>query len=124
MGRAPCRSIFHIEQLSRSEEGWQANVRIDPRHPVFGGHFPGMPITPGATLVQLVQELLSQALDTDLLLREARSIKFLAPVDPTKWTELIWNLRVREEEGNILCDASGTADDRPFLSMKASFVRA
>lgn len=53
-----------------------ATVRLLPECPVYQAHFPGFPITPGVTLVQMAAELIG------LPLKSAKDIKFVAPVFP------------------------------------------
>lgn len=63
------------EVVSR-EEG-SAVVRLLPDSPVYAAHFPGYPITPGVTIVQMVLDLM------DRRLSGAKDIKFVEPVLPS-----------------------------------------
>ena len=64
------------EVVSR-EEG-SAEVRLLPDSPVYAAHFPGYPITPGVTIVQMALELMGRTLSA------AKDIKFVVPVLPSK----------------------------------------
>lgn len=57
-------------------EGW-AEVRLLPDSPVYAAHFPGYPITPGVTIVQMALELMGRTLSG------AKDIKFVEPVLPS-----------------------------------------
>ena len=61
--------------VSRSENG--ALVRLLPESPIYKAHFPGYPITPGVTLLQMALELMGER-----KLQSAKEIKFVAPVLP------------------------------------------
>ena len=63
------------EVFSR-EEG-SAVVRLLPDSPVYAAHFPGYPITPGVTIVQMALELMGRTLSG------AKDIKFVEPVLPS-----------------------------------------
>ena len=68
-----------------------ATVRLLPESPVYRGHFPGYPITPGVCLVQIALELIAEmAGQTGLV--AAKNIKFTSPIIPTDGTELRFNL--------------------------------
>lgn len=54
-----------------------ATVRLLSESPVYKAHFPGFPITPGVTLLQMALELMGGS-----SLSGAREIKFMVPVLP------------------------------------------
>ena len=64
-----------------------ATIRLLPESPVYQGHFPGYPITPGVCLVEIALELMGE-----VRLVAAKNIKFTSPVLPTETTELRFNL--------------------------------
>lgn len=66
-------SLYHI--IDYSENSY--TIGFNSSHPVFGGHFPGHPIVPGACLVQIAQELASAQPFTAI-----RNLKFRQPVTP------------------------------------------
>ena len=69
-----------------------AIVRLLPDSPVYQGHFPGYPITPGVCLVEIALELFSEREGRPVRLEAAKNIKFTNPVLPTETTELRFNL--------------------------------
>jgi len=88
-------------------EGSAATVRLLPESPVYKAHFPGYPITPGVTIVQMALEL------TGRELAGAKDIRFLVPVLPSEEGTLLrfeWSLDDPEKlnvnvflNGDILC---------------------
>ena len=64
-----------------------ATVRLLPESPVYQGHFPGYPITPGVCLVEIALELMG-----NVRLVGAKNIKFTSPIIPDEGTELRFNL--------------------------------
>ena len=74
-----------------------AVVRLLPGSPIYQGHFPGWPITPGVCLVQIALELMEEMAgqaghDGQVHLVAAKSIKFTSPIIPTEGTDLRFNM--------------------------------
>ena len=125
MDRALCRSLFRTAPLVPLAEGrgWSARATLVIDHPIFQGHFPGRPVTPGMAMVQLTQQLLSEGLSQEVHLRTARAIKFLSPLEPTTGAELDVLLRITgEDDGGYNCDISGACGGRAVFSLKGSFA--
>jgi 3-hydroxyacyl-[acyl-carrier-protein] dehydratase len=57
-------------------------LAIDPGHPAFAGHFPGMPIVPGVVLLDEALHAMGEALGADLSACRIASVKFLSPLRP------------------------------------------
>ena len=70
--------------IDRVEEGEivKANVKLDPSHPIFKGHFPGQPVLPGVIMVEIVKELLQVHIKKQTRLVKASDIKFLSVIIP------------------------------------------
>ena len=73
-----------------------ATIRLLPESPVYQGHFPGYPITPGVCLeiaLELIAEMAGQAgHDEKVRLVGAKNIKFTSPIIPAEGMELRFNL--------------------------------
>ena len=80
-----------------SSDAAGATIRLLPESPVYQGHFPGYPITPGVCLVEIALELMGKMAgqvghDGKVQLMGAKNIKFTNPVLPAEGTELRFNL--------------------------------
>ena len=107
-----------------------ATIRLLPESPVYRGHFPGYPITPGVCLVEIALELMAEMADQvghdgrieghdgKVRLVAAKNIKFTNPVLPTETTELRFNL-AGEGDGRTVEILSGET-----LCAKMSFTVA
>jgi 3-hydroxyacyl-[acyl-carrier-protein] dehydratase len=84
--------FYRIEEW----QGARAILTINADHPIFAGHFPGQPVVPGACQLQIVQELLSQLLDSDYSLVKADQVKFLLPIDPRQYPRIEATLKYPE----------------------------
>ena len=74
-----------------------ATIRLLPESPVYQGHFPGYPITPGVCLVEIALELIAEMAgqaghDEKVRLVGAKNIKFTSPIIPVEGMELRFNL--------------------------------
>ena len=65
-----------LYRVLQKEEG-SARVELLPESPIYAAHFPGFPVTPGVTLVQIALELMGKKLQS------AKDIKFVVPVIPS-----------------------------------------
>ena len=101
------RGILY-EILTVAPDG--ATIRLLPESPVYRGHFPGYPITPGVCLVQIALELIGEMAGraghdekkemadqvghdgNKVRLVGAKNIKFTSPVFPEAGKELRFNL--------------------------------
>jgi 3-hydroxyacyl-[acyl-carrier-protein] dehydratase len=58
------------------------SLRFAADHPAFAGHFPGMPVLPGALLLDEALAVIIADLELDLREWEIAAAKFLEPVRP------------------------------------------
>jgi 3-hydroxyacyl-[acyl-carrier-protein] dehydratase len=82
-----------------------------------------MPIVPGVCQTQILAEVLSQALKTDLHLKSAASIKFLSIVDPTKTPSLdLIIIFTKNEDGTYNVSAQYKSGETVFFKFKGVFA--
>jgi 3-hydroxyacyl-[acyl-carrier-protein] dehydratase len=74
--------IFIIESLEHGAGQVTANLSINKSSAIFEGHFPGQPVVPGDCMVQLVKDILQDALNIKVMLKKAATIKFIAMITP------------------------------------------
>ena len=91
-----------------SSEAAGATIRLLPESPVYQGHFPGYPITPGVCLVEIALELLAEREGRPVRLVAAKNIKFMSPVLPSETTELRFNLGVEGDSRTVEIFAGDT----------------
>ena len=89
-----------------SVDGSGVTLRLLPESPVYRGHFPGYPITPGVCLVQMALEAIGEMTgraghDGQVKLVAAKNIKFTSPVIPAEGTELRFNVSGEGENWTV-----------------------
>jgi len=81
--------LYRIGENTLAADGTGlASVTLNPESCIYRAHFPTMAITPGVCLVQMCIDILSQAHNRNLILSEAKDIRFLVPVLPDKNADL------------------------------------
>ena len=103
--------LYSLQSLSDTS----ARVRLLPESPIYAAHFKGMPVTPGACLIQMACELVGASCGRSFEMKEASDIRFVHPVLTGEITELefqysrpqpeekpdLWTVQVLA--GDILC---------------------
>lgn len=59
-----------------------SEIRINPGHEIFRGHFPGNPVVPGVCQVQMIRETIEAVTGLAGTLLDADNIKFLSVIIP------------------------------------------
>ena len=80
--------LFTLVSMEDRDNGFAAQLRCNPSHPVYRAHFPGNPITPGACLLQLAGDLMRQKTGRPLYLKSSKNIKFLSILTPEQGKEV------------------------------------
>ncbi len=65
-----------------------ARIHLLPESPIYAAHFKGMPVTPGACVIQMACELVGASLGKTVDVEEASDIRFVHPILPSEITEL------------------------------------
>ena len=126
-------SFYHILSFRPAEpmnnasgidtQAFTARIRLNGKHPVYQGHFPGKPVVPGVCQIQLIKEIFSEAIHREVSLVKADNIKFLAIIVPEKCPVLDINItakRQREEGWEVTGAISN--EEVQFLKFKGIFV--
>lgn len=74
--------FYNIEYIQREPNSISCKVVFNTQHDIFKGHFPGQAVVPGVCMMEMVKELLEQAIDKALWLRNAGQVKFLQLITP------------------------------------------
>ncbi len=74
-------NIISVQSLTDKTK-IEAEIILNPAHPIFKGHFPNLPVVPGVCMVQIVKEIAEKQLQQKLFLSYASNIKFLSVLNP------------------------------------------
>lgn len=112
--------LFRIRDLSIEDGTVKAVLSLDPDHPVYQGHFPGNPVTPGVCQIQIIKEMVSQVIEKPCALINAKNIKFLKILQPQE-QQIILTLDYLQENDDIKVKATLSAQETIFIKFSGTF---
>ncbi len=115
--------FFNISSFKESTENELiAEIKLNPDHKIYDGHFPGNPVVPGVVSVQMINEVLSEHLGIKLMTSKARSIKFTSMINPKTNPNLTFKIKyIKTEEESFKVNAQITFEDIVFLKFNGIF---
>ena len=117
------QGLYTTEAFNKNEEGISAQIRLNPTHEIFKGHFPGKPIMPGVCMIQIIKELTERSLGSDLFLSIASNVKFMAIINPETNPILTIDINLTEMDGLIKIKSTTTFGETVALKLSATFKR-
>jgi 3-hydroxyacyl-[acyl-carrier-protein] dehydratase len=104
--------------LNSSEENGKhsTQIKINKKHELYNGHFPGRPVTPGVILMNLFKEEAERRCGYKLQFKRGNNVKFMAVVDPN--SDAILNLETEITEENQGIKLKGIARNSAGISLK------
>jgi 3-hydroxyacyl-[acyl-carrier-protein] dehydratase len=117
--------FYHITELKKTEDSIQAEIRLNPDHALYKGHFPQQAVVPGVMQIQIVKEILEAELKQELLIREVMVAKYFRPIIPQENLVLHINIAYKlSETSDYMIDASIVKADNTFAKIKAKLSLA
>jgi 3-hydroxyacyl-[acyl-carrier-protein] dehydratase len=107
-----------LYEISRGREEGLFEVRLNPDHAIFDGHFPSNPVLPGICTLAIVRECARQMTGQPLSYTSIKESKFLAAITPQ--TPLSVRLKLSEEGNSDSLTATVCHGDIIMLKLKAS----
>ena len=110
--------FFSINSIKILEETIEANTRLNASHRIFNGHFPENPVTPGVVQIQMVKEILENALEKECALKEVGRCKFLAILNPNENSVITITIKYSVEDDVLKVSAQGSSLDKATTFFK------
>ena len=98
------------------------DVRLEKGHPVYAGHFPGNPVSPGVCNLQMVKECAEKGAGHALTFRRVAQYRLMEVVSPWKEPDLHISLDVAETDGQYKLTAKMTAAGEEVISVKGELI--
>lgn len=115
--------IFKLVSITNAEGKAEAILDVNPRSPIFKGHFPSQPVVPGACMVQLVKDMLEGVIDAKLQLKKADQIKFMNVIVPGDKKHLQLTINHRDAGGGaIFVQATISKNEAVCFKFQGTFV--
>lgn len=114
-------SLFLLNEINPTENGFEALLQTNPEHVIYSAHFPGNPITPGVCIIQIANELLENQLRKRLYLKTIKNVKFLSVIIPAEGKMIKYAfLGIAETETG--CKAQVVVSDETMVYAKLSLL--
>ncbi len=114
--------LYNILKISNeTDDKLVAEFNLDPKDPVFKGHFPQQAILPGVVMIQIQRDILQENLNILIGLQSAANIKYLLPIIPVANKILTFNIRFKYLSQDQLSITSELVQDGT-ISMKFSGI--
>ncbi len=95
-------NFFTITSLQHEGNSIKVTLEINSAHKIFGGHFPGQPVVPGACILQMLKEILEQDFNEKLRLIKAHYLKFLSIINPEENNVCDIEIQYKKEANGII----------------------
>jgi 3-hydroxyacyl-[acyl-carrier-protein] dehydratase len=116
-------TLFTIIQMSVDGSHGEFEIRLNAEHPIYTGHFPNDPITPGVCIVQITTDLFEHVQGKPCALTEAKNIKFLNLVRPKEHAIIRYSMDWEPADANHYKVKSMVTDgDTVFAKMSVTIA--
>lgn len=112
------KDFYSVVESTHNEDEFTSVIKINKAHPLYKGHFPDRPVTPGVILMQLFKEEAERRCNCKLQLETASNVKFMAVVDPNSCEFLTLQSNITAEDG--IFKLKGLAKQNDTISLKIS----
>ena len=116
--------LYTTETFDKNVEGISAQIKLNPKHEIFKGHFPGKPIMTGVCMIQIIKELTERSLGQDLFLSVASNVKFMAIINPETDPILLIDINLSEMDGLFKVKSTTIFGETVALKLNATFKSA
>lgn len=115
--------FYTILSTTEEEQTIDFLIELNKEHPIFKGHFPGNPVTPGVAQMEIIKELVQTAKNKTIRLKSMANCKFLAILNPEKNAKVNVVLKFSEtEDDTIKINAIIKDTETSYLKMSGSYA--
>ena len=115
--------FYTINELEFNGNSILAAIKIDSKHSIFDGHFPNNPVTPGVVEMEIVKEIVSEAIQKTIKMSKMSNCKFLAILNPDNYAEVNVKIEIIENEENRIRISGQIFDQNTvFLKISAEYL--
>ncbi|MBP5420431.1 MAG: hypothetical protein J6Y72_11545 [Bacteroidales bacterium] len=114
-------SYFRIISKEAIESGFRFEVSLIESHPIYNGHFPGNPVSPGVCSIQMIRECVEEALNKKLSLKSINVCRFITLLTPQKGVHLQLEINLTDNNDSVDAKATISDDGITYVSYKGTF---
>lgn len=117
------KDFYETISLENDATKHLAIIRVNEKHDVFKGHFPGNPIMPGVCMMQIIKELTEKITGHTLVMQTLSNVKFMALINPEVNPELRLELDITTDENGIRVKNTTSFNDTVALKLSSVYKR-
>jgi 3-hydroxyacyl-[acyl-carrier-protein] dehydratase len=91
-------NLFSIVSENIADSQSDFTIRLNGSHPIYTGHFPDDPITPGVCIIQMAVDLFSRTMRGEYHLLKAKNVKLIQIIRPNEHPEVHYRLTWEKTE--------------------------
>lgn len=114
--------LFSIKQIIHESNIVRAELGINADSEILKGHFPGHPVVPGASMLQMVKEVLEKALGVQLHLKKAGYLKFMSLIEPGSSVVQL-EIDYKQTDGEYLVTSKLSAGETVCFKLQGAFTK-
>ncbi len=115
--------FYSIISTSEEEQTVVFLIELNKEHPIFKGHFPENPVTPGVAQMEIIKELVQISQEKELRLKSMASCKFLSILNPEKNAKVNVLIKFIETEDNSIKVSAVIKDNETsYLKMNGIYA--
>ena len=112
------KDFYTLNILEKQDtENYLCTLTLNPQHPIFEGHFPNNPITPGVCMMQIIKNLTEEITEHKLFLAKTTNVKFMALINPITHPMLQLTLAIQHKEADIQVKNTTSFDETVALKL-------
>ncbi|WP_417887466.1 hydroxymyristoyl-ACP dehydratase [Zunongwangia sp.] len=114
------KDFYKVISSSKETNQFVTEISINKNHPLYKGHFPNRPVTPGVVLMNLFKEETERQVGCLLALQKAVNVKFMAVVDPTSCANLVLETQIDQVDNEY--KVKGIARQNGEMALKFNAI--
>ena len=114
--------LYSIQDTKCGDAEFCYSLVLNVESVIYKAHFPGNPITPGACMMQMLQEITEDALGRKLVLQKLSNVKFLMPLSPLEASNVDVRCKYADTDGLLKVQATFASGDVVYAKMSMSYT--
>ncbi len=115
--------IYSILQSTNDTAGYEFRIQLNSDSPIYKGHFPGNPITPGVVIIAIARELIEHITGQKLQLTVVQSVKYTSILSPIISPTVKYIISTTSDGDIVNAKISVTGDSDTFARMSLKWTK-
>lgn len=115
--------IYNILQSENDGSAHEYTIQLNSNSPIYQGHFPDNPITPGVVIIGTARELIESSTGLKLQLNEVPSVKYTSILSPIDSPTVKYIINTTSDEDTVKAKVTVKNDTITFARMSLKFIR-